>query len=270
MQRQLLRIRLSIAAFEFILKHVKGINMQLSDALSRLRLKLSTIYGDRAIKISSDNQIHPNLSENELKLLNEEIIKFKSKQKLIQNGMFNAKIDLYDSNSNKNNKQVNIIDVFNIKNNILKNIPNEYIRNMKYNFKYNMINILYKSNENNFIPSNMNDNISYSNDSIIDNLKIIINNINKLEHNTRLNFMNLIGDADKVIKYPLVQRQINNINNNIQPIILPVQTRSMKKKQIQQQKQQFIKDNPELDQKPIFIDEETSDIYQRQKLRKKY
>ena len=146
--RQLLRIRLTIAEFEFVIKHVNGIDHQLTDALSRLRAKLINIHKDVTIAISSDSINENKLSDLELEQLNKKLKQFQNRVNKIRKQC----CTIIDNSANINgNYQVNNATVIQYKNQINKSIVDKLVHSMSYKSRYIVNNVLHEFD--NYIPS---------------------------------------------------------------------------------------------------------------------
>ena len=146
--RQLLRLRIALAEFTFTIQHVKGVDNEMADLLSRLRLHLIKVYGKQQLFISGDygTKLQPVLSQNEQTQLDKELNQLKNKLNNIKREIKYAKTGNFNNNDNK----INTVNLLNLANNVYKDITNDILRQFVSKDKTRLIDIIYS--ENDFIP----------------------------------------------------------------------------------------------------------------------
>ena len=220
--RQLLRIRLSVAEYDFEIKYVKGIDTQLADSLSRLYSYLAKIHGKVKLKISADTGVvHQPLDESEKKELELKIKNFRKMADKIRRDAHQVIDNSTITDSNINNHK-NIINIINMKNNIYKEMAARLVRNINYNNRNYICNSIFDSGDK-FIPAAANNNTVQHDESIIDDFNQLVKYINDCNCNVK---EKLINNYNKLYK-----------NDHI---AMPVQTRSMTKRKQQKQKKEMI------------------------------
>ena len=267
--RRLLRIRLSVAEYDFVLQHVRGIDTQLADSLSRLNSFLVKIHGKVKIKISGDTgTIHQPLNDSEKKELELKIKQFRKMADKVRRDAHNV-IDgstIVDSNINNMNDIVNIIKV---KNSIYKEMTLKLVRNVNYNQYRNVYNLLFDDCDK-FIPVIANNNIIQHDESIINDFTQLVEFINK-------------NDCDARIK--LIDNYNKLYSNGYSA--MAVQTRSMTRRQQRKQKSKMIDIDSDSDDEasdssvsdsesednnigdPVYVEVDEANLDERRRLRDK-
>ena len=179
--RQLLRLRIALSEFTFTIQHVKGVDNEMADLLSRLRLHLIKIYGKQKIFISGDygTKLQPILSQNEQNQLDKELKELKNKLTNIKREIKYAKTE----NFNENNNKINTINLLNLVENVHKDLANEMIRNIPFHHKNELQNIIFDGDY--FVPIDKYSDITLPNQH--NNIIQIINKIDKLDRDSKIN-----------------------------------------------------------------------------------